>query len=436
MRQPEIAVGIVSRDTIAFTLSGIYSGQGTDIITGRHEVSLSPGGTGVVWNGTLYPSLEFVPSSYEGDTFTLEGVTIGVDFHWERREDQLFRGTLRIIPNGSSLTAINLIGVEDYLVSVISSEMSSSCSLALLRAHAIISRSWVLAQMEHKTGSKSEYRAKGMENVKWWDHDDHSLFDVCADDHCQRYQGVGRVKSPNVLSAVTGTRGTVLTYDGERLCDTRFSKCCGGVMERFSSCWEDTDYPYLQIRRDAPDTADFPDLTVEENALRWIENSPEAFCNTSDTRIISQVLNNYDREHTDFYRWEETYTQERISRLVNSRLETDLGEITDLIPVERGGSGRIVRLLITGTKGKTVIGKELFIRRVLSESHLRSSAFTVEKIDISPEGVPAQFRLHGAGWGHGVGLCQIGAAVMGEKGYSSEDILRHYYPGAKLTILY
>ncbi len=435
MNQPSVTVGIVSRDTISFTLSGIYSGQGESVITGRQEVRLSPSGISVDWNGRTFPSLEFIPTSYQGDSFTIEDVTIGVNFHWERKENQRFRGSLRIVPDGDTLTAINVIGVEDYLVSVISSEMSATSSLPLLRAHAVISRSWLLSQMEHKEHEPRHYRQKDGEIIRWWDHDDHKLFDVCADDHCQRYQGIGRISSYNAASAVSDTRGEVLMSDG-RLCDARFSKCCGGAMEVFSSCWDDVDYPYLRARRDSFNTDELPDLTAETAAAKWITGQPAAFCNTTDSKILSQVLNSYDRERPDFYRWEVEYTQEELHRLISTRLEMDLGEIVDLVPVQRGPSGRIIRLRIVGTRSETVIGKELMIRRTLSDTHLRSSAFIVERLDLTPAGIPSRFRLRGAGWGHGVGLCQIGAAVMGERGYGYDLILSHYYPGAVLTKLY
>lgn len=435
MNEPQVAIGILSRKEIRLTFSGIYSAPGTAIISGPQEVRLSPGMTGVEWNGNTYPSIEFTPTSYDGDSFTLEDVKIGIDFHWEREESQRFRGSLRIIADSGRLTAINIINVEDYLASVISSEMSATSSLPFLQAHAVISRSWLLAQMEHKSRSRHSFRSREGEIIRWWDHDDHDLFDVCADDHCQRYQGIGRISSPTAASAVSDTRGEVLQFDGD-LCDTRFSKCCGGVMERFHACWEDSDMPYLAAIRDNTDTSGLPDLTIEENAAKWISGNPAAFCNTSDSRILSQVLNSYDRELPDFYRWEEEYTRERMRRLVTERLGTDLGYIIDLKAVERGASGRIIRLRITGTKGEITIGKELMIRRTLSESHLRSSAFIVERLDTDKDGIPGRFRLRGAGWGHGVGLCQIGAAVMGDRGYSYDEILAHYYPGAQLTKIY
>lgn len=428
--QPTVAVGILSAKEIHFTLTGIFSTPGEAVVTGPQTVRLSEGGMGMEWNGKISHDIEFVPTSADGDTFELEGVTIGVNFHWERKENQRFRGSLRIVCHDGALTAINIIPAEDYLVSVISSEMSAQSSAALLRAHAVISRSWLMARINSPRTLKAPVVKKASgEVIRWWDHEDHDIFDVCADDHCQRYQGIGRATGTAAASAVADTRGMVLTDADGKLCDTRFSKCCGGVFERFESCWDDEPHPYLVPRRDWTDPTDFPDLSVEENAVAWIEGAPEAFCNTRSERILGQVLNSYDREQLDFYRWEEHYTAARISHLVNIRLGTDLGDITDLIPIERGTSGRIVRLRITGTKGDVTIGKELMIRRALSESHLRSSAFTVRKTEDG-------FTLRGAGWGHGVGLCQIGAAVMGERGYAYEEILARYYPGARLTRLY
>ncbi len=430
MSRPVVAVGILSAKNISFTLTGIYSTPGQAVVTGRQCVEVSEGGMCVEWNGQRFREIEFTPTSPDGDTFELEGVTIGISFHWERKENQRFRGALKIVCHGGQLTAINIIPAEDYLVSVISSEMSATSSPALLRAHAVISRSWLMARINSPRALRAPNVRRGAdEEIRWWDHEDHDIFDVCADDHCQRYQGIGRSTGTAAASAVADTCGMVLTDADGNLCDTRFSKCCGGVFEKFESCWADEPHPYLAPRRDWTDPSDFPDLTVEENAVAWIESSPEAFCNTKSERILGQVLNSYDREQLDFYRWEEHYTTGRISDLVRERLGRDLGEITDLTPVERGTSGRIVRLRITGTKGETVIGKELMIRRTLSESHLRSSAFTVRK---TADG----FTLRGAGWGHGVGLCQIGAAVMGERGYAYEEILGRYYPGSKLTKLY
>lgn len=440
MKEPYVSVGILTDTSITFELTGIFSTPSYSVVSGRHTVTVSDTGLCFEWNGGKYTTLTFEPTSYDGDAFELAGVTIGVDFHWERKENQRFRGALRLIINAGKITAINDVRVEDYLVSVISSEMSATSSLQLLRAHSVISRSWLLKQMQNriKTSTKAPSDATAKypgEIIRWWDREDHTLFDVCADDHCQRYQGIARVSGYVAAGAVADTRGQVLTYDGE-LCDARFSKCCGGVFERFESCWEDTPHPYLTPRRDDVESEKYPDLSTEPEARRWINSNPTAFCNTTDDRILSQVLNRYDLERRDFYRWTEHYTQERISSLIRERGGFDLGEILALEPLERGTSGRIIRLRITGTKGDVVIGKELMIRRTLSESHLLSSAFTVERHMEHGKSVPDSFTLHGAGWGHGVGLCQIGAAVMGERGYSYDEILRHYYPGASIDKLY
>lgn len=411
-QSPLVSVGLLTADIIRFTLSDA---------PGVREARVSSAGLGVEYEGAVVPELLFEPAGPDG-WFEIEDVVIGVNFHWERRERQRFRGALRIVCDRGRLTAINILPVEEYLVSVISSEMHSTSSADLLMAHAVISRSWLLSMIGGNGRRRQALRSSG-QYIRWWDREDHELFDVCADDHCQRYQGIGRIDPESAAArAVRDTRGIVLACDGE-LCDTRFSKCCGGVFERFSSCWGDEDYPYLTERRDYTDPADFPDLTDETEAERWILGSPDAFCNTADPRLLSQVLNEYDREQTDFYRWRVDYTSGRLTELINRRLETDLGAIIDLIPVERGPSGRIVRLRIVGEKGEVTIGKELMIRRALSESHLRSSAFVVRK---TGEG----FTLYGAGWGHGVGLCQIGAAVMADRGYAWHEILRHYYPGA------
>lgn len=442
-QEPRVRVGILSAPAITFTLTGLYTLPTGEIVSGRQEARVSDSGLAVCWNGATFTSVEFEPTSYLGDSFELEGVTIGVDFHWERKENQRFRGSLRLIVENGKLTAINLVNVEDYLVCVISSEMSSTSSLQLLRAHAVISRGWVLSMMSRSdhplppAANHPDVRAlnPGPSLIKYWDREDHLNFDVCADDHCQRYQGISRVSTPVAAGAVADTRGEVLTFGGE-LCDTRFSKCCGGVFELFETCWDDRPRPYLQARRDAVNQTDYPDLTVEENARRWILDSPAAFCNTSDPAVLSQVLNGYDRETPDFYRWTEELPQDKITRLVVSRLGEDLGRIKALVPLTRGTSGRIRELKIIGTKCERIIGKELMIRRTLSESHLYSSAFVVDALDPDSSGVPARFILRGAGWGHGVGLCQIGAAIMGERGYTYREILSHYYIGATLTRLY
>ncbi len=436
MQQPNVKVGIMSGTSISFAFAKDYTLDGKTV-TGSHTAKLVDGE--IEWNGNRYPSLEFAPVDIADSHFTLIDVTIGVNFHWERKENQSFRGSLRLIVEGDKLTAVNILPIEEYLLSVISSEMSATASLELLKAHAVISRSWLLAQIDKNkqlTETATAYcpctRTDG-ELVRWFDREDHVNFDVCADDHCQRYQGITRESTETVRQAIEATWGEVL-MDGDKLCDARFSKSCGGVFEEFENCWEPVHHNYLQARRDGANPGDFPDLTVEGNAREWILNAPDAFCNTHDARILSQVLNSYDQETTDFYRWKVEYSQEELARLVSERSGEDYGEIIDLIPVARGTSGRIYRLKIVGTHKTQIIGKELEIRRTLSPSHLYSSAFVVEKVGNGE--IPDRFIIRGAGWGHGVGLCQIGAAVMGEKGYNYNQILQHYFVGAKVTKLY
>ena len=438
MSVPCVKVGIFNEPEVKFVLYGKYR-VGDTIAEGECLASVSGGK--VLWDGKEYDNVLFTPSDEENDCFELKDVTIGVNFHWERKENQKFRGALSLIVENDRVTAINVLSVEEYLLSVISSEMSATASLELLKAHAVISRSWLLAQIEKNKNiikENTHYCACHQDEnelVKWYDREDHVNFDVCADDHCQRYQGITRASTQTVREAIKATWGLVLTYDG-KLCDARFSKCCGGVYEEFENCWEPVHYPYLVARRDSEHPLDFPDLTVEENAKEWILSSPQAFCNTTDAEILSQVLNNYDQETADFYRWKVEYSQEELSALIKNRSGIDYGEILDLVPVERGKSGRLVRMKIVGTKKQLTIGKELEIRRTLSPSHLYSSAFIVDKQDVNAAGVPQKFVLTGAGWGHGVGLCQIGAAVMGAKGYNYKEILLHYFIDANISTLY
>lgn len=410
---PLVSVGIVGAESITFTLNG-YGEDGSSRTATIHNGLIQ-------YDGKAHTRLCFKPQSPD-DSFSLMDVVIGVNFHWQRLETQTFRGSLRLLADGGKIWAINDLPVEDYLESVISSEMSAQSSLPLLMAHAVISRSWLMSQIDGNTAPNTQ-ASHGDAFIRWYDHTDHTLFDVCADDHCQRYQGITKETSPNVAEAIRRTRGELLTY-GDEICDARFSKCCGGAMEEFQYCWDDTPKPYLKGIGDTPEET-IPDLTVEENARQWILSSPNSFCNTTDKRILSQVLNDYDQETTDFYRWRVSYTQEELSKLVEKKLGAGLGTITDMRPLKRGTSGRICELRITGTKKTIVVGKELEIRRALSESHLYSSAFVVEKQGDT-------FTLIGAGWGHGVGLCQIGAAVMGDKGYAYDEILKHYYPGAEI----
>lgn len=437
MKEPKVQVGILFEPQIEFILLNNYRVSGREI-SGKQVVSYANGQ--IQWNGRRYNELLFEPINETTDAFELKSVTIGISFHWERKEDQRFQGTLKVIVENGKLAGINVINVEDYLTSVISSEMSAMASLELLKAHAVISRSWLLAQIEKNKGITaaqaiySAFTQTDEEFIRWYDREDHNRFDVCADDHCQRYQGITRASTEMVKQAIDATRGQVLMSEG-KICDARFSKCCGGAFEEFQYCWEDVRYPYLTKQRDSQTTTDLPDLRTEIEAKQWIRTLPEAFCNTKDKKVLAQVLNNYDQETTDFYRWRVEYTQAELSELIKSRSGIDYGQILDLIPVERGVSGRLVKLKIVGTMRTLTIGKELEIRRTLSTSHLYSSAFVIDKVD-EKEGIPGRFLLTGAGWGHGVGLCQIGAAVMGEQGILYDAILLHYYMGAIIEKLY
>lgn len=437
-KEPMVKVGIVSAQKIHFVLNGPFLAKG-EVIDGEQTVELQEGG--IVWQGNQYRELAFVPKQSE-TSFSLDDVTIGVNFHWQRQQTQTFLGTLRLVVDADKICAINELPVETYLSSVISSEMSATSSSELLKAHAVISRSWLLAQMKKrqemsgKADNFFSFVRKDDELIRWYDREDHTIFDVCADDHCQRYQGITLASRPEVVAAVKETRGQVLYDDGD-ICDARFSKCCGGMSEEFQYCWENLPKPYLKAVRDiAPDAPEVPiDLTDNSQAERWIRTAPDAFCNTHDKKILSQVLNDYDQETADFYRWQVEYTQAELAALIEEKLHLGLGDIIALEPLERGKSGRISRLRIVGSERTFTIGKELEIRRTLSQTHLYSSAFVVDAFD-EENGVPQRFRLTGAGWGHGVGLCQIGAAVMGENGYHYDEILLHYYHGAEIKKVY
>lgn len=425
---PDVKVGIVSATELTFTLNGEYTAKG-EAITGLQTVSISEGT--ILWRGTQYQELTFRPVKAKSTTdptgkvtnpgnpamavspsFTLEDVTIGINFHWERQQRQTFCGTLRLVPEENKICAINELPVERYLESVISSEMAATSSIELLKAHAVISRSWLLAQMERRnrqaeaTNNFFSFTKNDEMLVRWYDREDHTIFDVCADDHCQRYQGITNASNPHVASAVKATRGQVLGYDGE-VCDARFSKCCGGVTEEYQYCWENIRKPYLTSVSDP-------------------------YCNTQDKKILSEVLNDYDQETADFHDWTVRYTQEELSELISEKLKMDFGRIKSLEPLERGKSGRISLLKIVGEKRTFTIGKELEIRKALSKTHLYSSAFTVDTPELDKDGFPTTFILNGHGWGHGVGLCQIGAAVMGAQGIAYNDILAHYYKGATI----
>ena len=438
MKEPEISVGIVNAQEIHFALNGKFFAKG-ETVCGDQVVCFQEGGINL--NGNLYKELTFTPQD-ELNSFSLYDVTIGINFHWERQETQVFMGTLKFVVHEDKITAINILPVEDYLTSVISSEMSATSSLELLKAHAVVSRSWLFAQIEKRKAMSDKgdgffsFTKTKEEYIRWYDREDHTIFDVCADDHCQRYQGITKASNATVAKAVKATRGQILISDN-KICDARFSKCCGGATEEFEYCWEDKHHDYLTAVRDADEeeARPLPDLTDEKEAEHWIRKAPASFCDTHDKKILSQILNNYDQETTDFYRWKVRYTQEELAELVRKNTKTDYGDILDLIPIQRGTSGRICKLKIVGSLKTMTIGKELEIRRTLSDSHLFSSAFVVDKGELKDD-VPQWFLLSGAGWGHGVGLCQIGAAVMGEKGYAYDEILLHYYKNAEIKRFY
>lgn len=435
---PEITVGILFSPLIRFRLNGTYTDEITGIsYSGEYEVAKTNNTYSIkrssdkCYEEAIRLPLQLTPANYGQNDFDLPDVIIGINFHWERSEEQKFKGSLRIIDEGEHLTAINILTLEDYLLSVISSEMNANSSLELLKAHAVISRSWLLAQQEKAKEIKGNYSSVVTDNdnyIRWYDREDHANFDVCADDHCQRYQGISRAYTPKVREALNTTVGEVLTYAG-KICDARFSKCCGGVTERFDTTWEPVHHPYLSKVYDSEQELPDTDLSRENEAGKWILSSPDVFCNTTDKTILSNVLNDYDQETHHFFRWEADYTTEEISALVKKRLGIDFGTITDITPLERGVSGRITKLKITGTLRTMNIGKELVIRKAFSESHLYSSAFIVEK-------TAGGYIFRGAGWGHGVGLCQIGAAVMGARGYSYREILAHYFKGSNIQKIY
>jgi SpoIID/LytB domain protein len=440
MKEPHLRIGIVYQPEIIFRLNEIHLLAPNGVPYEKiHKVNFHDG---KIWlNNEIVDeeNLLFEPVRFHEASFELNDVVIGINFHWERKEDQQFKGSLEFIVENEKLTAVNILPLEDYLISVISSEMSAASSLELLKAHAIISRSWILAQikkgkeLKEATGTYQSSSETAEEYIRWYDREDHQNFDVCADDHCQRYQGITRQSTALVEKAVAETRGMLLMYDG-KICDARFSKSCGGISETFENVWEPEVHPYLQSIVDNPEepVGFDTDLTQEVAAEKWIRNKPAAFCNTEDKQILSQVLNDYDQETTDFYRWDLHYLQADLAELIARKSGRDFGNIVDLIPVERGKSGRLIKLKIVGTKLTLIIGKELEIRKTLSESHLYSSAFVVDKLNII-DGIPGEFHLTGAGWGHGVGLCQIGAAMMGAKGYQYDKILMHYFRGATIS---
>ena len=412
-----IRVGIYTRERIRAVFHGEYK-HGEEVISGEKEICEAG------W---------YIPMS-EDCSFSLMDVTIGIDFHWERNETQTFKGSLEVMKaKNGELTAVNVLDIEDYLQSVISSEMSATSHMELLKAHAVISRSWALCKIQRSLqGSAFACQESEGKRICWYGSEPHEGFDVCADDHCQRYEGITRrdehpEAAANVQQAIDATRGQVLMYDG-KVCDARFYKSCGGATELFENAWAPEHYDYLEAVRDEIGTP-LPDLTIEENAQEFIRTSPSAYCNTTDERVLGQVLNNYDQETKDFYRWTVQYTKEELSEIIRERSGIDFGEILNLVPIKRGPSARLYEMQIVGSKRTMVIGKELEIRKWLSRSHLYSSAFVVDRNE------NGDFILTGAGWGHGVGLCQIGAAVMADKGYTYEQILAHYFPGSELKVI-
>jgi SpoIID/LytB domain protein len=441
-REPNIHVGIIEREAeIKGKFNGPYELPTTIRLNGAFTARIASGRV-VLFDDEgieVMKASEILCQPLGSATFTLAEVTIGIRFHWERKEHQTFAGALRLIaaPDGT-LTAVNDIGVEEYLKSVISSEMSAEAPEELLRAHAITSRSWLVAMLERErrvsaSGAPAmRSRESAGEIVRWYDREDHSLFDVCADDHCQRYQGITKIITATASKAIQDTRGSFLVYDDE-ICDARFYKACGGLTDNFENVWEDTPVPYLRSVADAE--RHHAPITSEEEARAWVLSSPEAYCNTNDPAILKQILPSFDQETTDFFRWRIEYSPQQLGELIRSKSGIDFGVIRSLTPVLRGPSGRILRLRIEGSARTIVVGKELEIRRWLSKSHLYSSAFVVD-VEKDAGGMPSKFILRGGGWGHGVGLCQIGAAVMASKGMKAEKIVLHYFPGARLQRLY
>lgn len=441
MEEPRIKVGICDRyPEIRVRFNGAYRSNG-GFLTG--EFTARPEGKAVVLSDAFGrealrgPELRL--TAERGATFSLSEVTIGVRFHWERREEQTFTGDLRFLPAGEgTITAVNEISVEDYLVSVVSAEMGGEAPFTFLKAHAIASRSWLVAML--RRGEKLRGKVDGPETtlrregefIRWYDRADHDRFDVCADDHCQRYQGITGRAAGRAAEAVRETRGVFLIRDGE-ICDARYHKVCGGLTEDYATCWEEKTVPYLTHVSDS--ARPHPPIRTEGDAERWILSCPAVYCDTKDHELLKRILPALDRETADFFRWQASYAREELEEILRTKAGIDFGVLHGLVPLERGPSGRIRLLKIEGSKNTVVVGKELEIRRWLSPSHLYSSAFIVSA-NSSPSGVPSRFTLYGAGWGHGVGLCQIGAAVMAAKGFGEEEILRHYFRGAALVKRY
>ncbi len=413
-------------------LNGNFCANGSGIISGRFMASAE--GETIALAGEA--DHEIVRSSsvrltaQKDSTFKLFDVTIGNHFHWETKEDQVYRGDLILqLRKGGTICASNEISLEDYLKSVISSEMSAEAPVEFLKAHAILSRSWLLAGFDRRKREKTSLRKiiqKKGEVIRWYDREDHDLFDVCNDDHCQRYQGITKIVSKKAEEAIRETSGRVMTYH-DKICDARYSKACGGITENFETAWNDEPVPYLRSVSDAP-TSHHP-ISTEEEASAWIFSEPNVYCNTRDEHLLKKILPDVDRETKNFFRWEVEYSLKELEKILRQKTGFDFGRVTEIVPLSRGPSGRISRLKIAGSKRSMVVGKELEIRRWLSDTHLYSSAFVV-KLEAN------RVVFHGAGWGHGVGLCQIGAAVMATQGFSAEEILKHYFSGVEIKKIY
>ncbi len=439
-QEPSIEVGILDhRREVNGSFIGVFAADGSRQLLGKFHARCENGL--VVLTGDdgnfIVSAKEIHCTNVSDGSFTLRDVEIGLQFHWERKEEQTFRGNLilRSRDNGT-LAVVNDIPLEEYLASVISSEMSGEAPIEFLKAHAITSRSWLAAMLGREVRNVEIDPERSIrtndELIRWYDREDHDIFDVCADDHCQRYQGITKMVSDRATKAVEATRGIFLVR-GDEICDARFSKACGGLTEEFENTWEEKHFPYLECISDS--SIQHPKIVSEMAAEDWILSNPDAYCNTTDENILRQILSESDRETTNFFRWAVDYERNELEEILISKSGIDFGTLLNLVPLQRGPSGRISRLKIEGSKNALIVGKELEIRRWLSKTHLYSSAFVV-MTERESDGIPKHFLLYGAGWGHGVGLCQIGAAVMATEHFPAEAILKHYYPNAQLQKLY